>query len=337
MKVKRLLVVRADGSREMGLGHLYRSRSLAAMMGEAFTCVLFTRVVPDGMRELLEKTYVATIEIGERKAGDEIAFMAAAIEVHFKRSADQVTFLLDGYHFGTDYQLKVKQAGYRLVCIDDVHEGYFHCDLLINHSGSARRSDYEAAGYTEFLLGLRYALLGEVFLGVARSRVRSGVEERALSTFISFGGSDQFNLSQTATTLALEAGIPVIHVVAGPANQYLPELQALAAANPGRIQLHAGLSAREMCAVMQRCDKAITSPSSVALEYLSTGGTLYLKPYVDNQQEFYADCVERKLALPMEEFPDGETDQKLLQTIFDGRQAERLREAILNLKNNPLP
>ena len=40
--------------------------------------------------------------------------------------------VLDGYHFDTNYQTKIKQKGCKLVCIDDLHDKHFVADIIIH-------------------------------------------------------------------------------------------------------------------------------------------------------------------------------------------------------------
>ena len=321
------LIIRADGSTQRGLGHLYRSAALADMLRNDFQAILAYREAPDEVEGFFPETFKHYIDLSTYSVEQEALGLVAEVNKQIGRKT--AIYLLDGYQFDDQYQTTLKQQGLLLACIDDIHAYPFVCDLLINHASSARRDQYNASDYTQFLLGLPFALTRSPFRQQARSR--NGAIGSLNDVFVCLGGADPLNLSLDTAKTCLSTPTINIHVVLGPAHPSRDSLTTLQNTHPNRLHLYHNLSAEAIAELMAHCGIGVTSPSGVALEYLSTGGHLFLRPFVDNQQEFYADVTAKGLALPYADFPQGRVDQGLVTTTFDGRQAERFRAAFQQL------
>ncbi len=69
----------------------------------------------------------------------------------FKIFRIAIIVVLDGYHFGTNYQKQIKLKGAKLVCIDDMHDKEFVADLIINHIPRITPQDYNVQPFTNLL------------------------------------------------------------------------------------------------------------------------------------------------------------------------------------------
>jgi UDP-2,4-diacetamido-2,4,6-trideoxy-beta-L-altropyranose hydrolase len=102
--------------------------------------------------------------------------------------------VLDGYHFDSAYQRRVKQDGYRLLAIDDMaHLEHYYADVVLNQNAHAQGLQYSCENHTRVLAGTKYALLRREFLAWrTRRRENPDVASRVLVTL---GGSDPDNLT----------------------------------------------------------------------------------------------------------------------------------------------
>ena len=133
--------IRADGSSQIGLGHLVRCSALAHMLKDHFEITFYSKEIPDAMlAELNSNGFIC------HKIKNENEF--------FNQLNDKNIAVLDGYNFGTDYQKQVKDTGSKLICIDDLHDQKFLADLIINHAPGITPQDYKAKTYTQFALSL---------------------------------------------------------------------------------------------------------------------------------------------------------------------------------------
>ena len=324
------LYIRADGNAQMGLGHVIRSLALAEMLSADFDCHFLIRMPIRLLIPQIKAVCEELIVLPEPEND-----LAEADFLNHSVLPPESLVVLDGYHFTTEYQRLLKKARHTLVCIDDIHASPFLADAVINHAGGAQPTDYETADYTKLYLGLSYLLARSPFRAAARKRVPLEMREEAV--FICFGGADPNN--ETLTTLQKCEALPTLkkcYVILGSAYLHQEALDQFIAQSKLEIVKLNNLSAEEMVIYMQKCRAAITSPSTVAYEYLSVGGILYLKVIADNQKEVYQHALSTGLAFALEDYP--QHDQELLQRalhlqkqLLDGEQDKRLRQVFFDL------
>ncbi|MBN2122698.1 MAG: UDP-2,4-diacetamido-2,4,6-trideoxy-beta-L-altropyranose hydrolase, partial [Deltaproteobacteria bacterium] len=153
----------ANASESIGAGHLMRSLALAQGLAEKghgltlMTCPESGDNLIAPWRALGAGVFV---ESPQMSTAEPAARCLARAE---KADADWV--VLDGYGFDSDYQNAVKEAGYRLLVIDDTaHLPGYHAAILLNQNWNAPHLDYQCDPETAMLLGSRYVLLRREFL-----------------------------------------------------------------------------------------------------------------------------------------------------------------------------
>lgn len=344
MTNKPLVVFRADGHSSMGLGHLIRSSALAEMLSPTFHCVLVYRDCPPSLLPTLREGFsdfkVATSEPGSKVDAVELVSFAKSLALELQHGYVEVQkkwdpiIVLDGYHFKTDYQRVIKDAGFKLVCIDDIHACPFRADVIINHAPNADKKVYEAKPNTIYCLGLDYVLLRSPFRAAALSLPRGS--ESMNQVFICLGGADPQNHSLAVLReAALKRTDATFQLVLGSAYLGSEALNEFLQENPDlNVHIHRNLSAHEMVTLMQVCGQAITSPSTICLEYLSVGGVLHLFLIADNQKDIEKALYELQLAKPFSDFGLTLTTQltSTAARVFDGKQGDRVRSIFRGLQ-----
>lgn len=265
------VILRADGNSRMGLGHLVRSLALAHMLESKFSVIFVVKEAPVSFLENLSiKGFSYQLVTDEREWLNGLA-------------AQQVV-VLDGYHFDTVLQRRVKQTGAMLVCIDDLHDQPFVADLIVNHTPGVTEADYEAASYTRFALGPKYALLRPSFLKAAQISRKT---DRINTLLICFGGADINNVTEAVLAWAVKKEqLKKIIVVAGAAYQYEDCLMHLM--EEERVEYYKNIEEQAMADLMLRADAAVVPSSSVLLEVIACG-TLPIICYTVNNQKFLHD------------------------------------------------
>ncbi|MCX6219205.1 UDP-2,4-diacetamido-2,4,6-trideoxy-beta-L-altropyranose hydrolase [Spirosoma sp.] len=326
------LVFRADGGAQIGLGHIMRCLAIAEMMNDAFSLSFAIQQPSDAVRDLLTQ---ASFDIISLPQTTDYAADAQNLSSHL---TGHEFVLLDGYSFGADYQQTVKQHCKKLIVVDDLIAWHQYADVVINHGGTIQAVDYQAESYTQFLTGTAYALLRKPFLeaGIQRST-------HTLTTFqprrvlVNLGGADPDNIShRVVETLLNEPLVQQIVVVLGAAN---PHRNSFANYAEDRVQIRRNLSPVEMVEVIQSCDVAVVSCSTISYEVATVS-----KPFVgiltaDNQailRTFYKDNhialavlekaftgyeLRAALSLPVSTVNNTLINQ---QRYFDGRSGERI-------------
>ncbi|HKO80322.1 MAG TPA: UDP-2,4-diacetamido-2,4,6-trideoxy-beta-L-altropyranose hydrolase [Chitinophagaceae bacterium] len=316
--------IRADGSTNIGLGHLVRCIALAQMLKNEFDIYFVSRQAPTNIIKEVEQSGFgfSTIETEESFFG-----MLSGKEI----------VVIDNYYFETDYQKKIKDLGCKLVCIDDLHDKEFYADLIINQVPGTKPADYKAQFYTQFALGPDYALLRTSFLEQARKQKKI---DKIESVFICFGGSDSKNLTTKTLELILdEKRFKKIIVITGVAFNYMDKLQPTIEKD-SRVQHYHGVNEDEMVELMEMSDLAIVPASGILLEAIAVGCIVISGMYVDNQKFVFEEYKKAGLFESAENF----SKQHLIKAIdkvfslpfandkiIDGCSAQRISKCFRQL------
>ena len=199
------------------------------------------------------------------------------------RDHEETWVVLDGYHFNSVFQSRIKKTGCRLLVIDDLATlPHHYADVLLNQNIHAPDLHYHCEPYTQLLLGNRYALLRSDFL-TWRDWQRD-IPPVAHKLLVTLGGSDPQN--QTAKVigalnhLAMK-GLETL-VIVGPANDRVDSLQSVVRTS--------GVSARlvtsppSMAELMAWADVAISAAGSTCWELAFMGVPSLMLVLADNQQ-----------------------------------------------------
>lgn len=278
--LSRQLLIRVDSSANMGSGHLMRCLALAQAWQDHGGSVLFVAAceLPNAKTRLIEEGFdIVNIQTNPGSAED--AYLTT--ELAHKYNASWV--VVDGYHFGGDYQKAIKEAGLNLLFFDDYgHVNYYTADVVLNQNIHADEKLYRnRAEYTKLLLGTRYVLLRREFLrwqGYKRE-----IPETARKLLITMGGSDP----QNATLKVLQAlryvdidGLEAVVVVGG-GNPHYETLKDLASgANlPVRIER----DVKDISQLMAWADVAITAGGTTCWELAFMGVPFIVIVLAENQ------------------------------------------------------
>ncbi len=262
---------RADADSQIGYGHFIRSLALADMLKDDFDCVFVTKNPTEYQRKQVNDI-CRLVELPEEDS---------CFDLFLNMLGGDEIVVLDNYFYTKEYQLKIKQKGVKLVCIDDFRNREIFCDVLINTSVSEMEQlPLVKAKYK--LLGLSWSLLRKDFLIPISDKTESSLKR----VVICFGGADELDLTRKALSVVLrEQNVVHIDVVVGAIknkDNYLVD---------DRVNVYQNIAASEMAKLLRMADYCIVSTSGVALEAIAVGCKAYTGYYVDNQKELYNNLV----------------------------------------------
>jgi UDP-2,4-diacetamido-2,4,6-trideoxy-beta-L-altropyranose hydrolase len=276
------ILVRADASDKIGTGHIMRCFALAQALQEANYLVTFlmaTTVPTLETRLFSEGIDVKHLDVNLGSSEDARQIITTAKQLH----ANFV--IVDGYQFGSDYQLMLKEAGLKILFLDDYgHAEHYYADLVLNQNLSANLDWYcHRESYTELLLGCSYSLLRREF-GQWQEWQRQ-IPEVAKKILITLGGSDPDNV--TLKVMQALQYIKVedleILVVVGGSNPHDKQLKTVAQSMPSVIRLVK--NANNMPELMAWADLAIAAGGSTNWELAFMGLPTVVITLADNQRE----------------------------------------------------
>jgi len=287
------LIIRADASVAIGTGHVMRCLALAQAWQDAGGSVVFamaesTPAIDSRFRS--EGMEIVHLDVSPNSLQDSRAFAALA----FNRRA--VWAVVDGYRFDSEYQHNLKNAGLKLLLVDDLgqYERYF-ADIILNQNVHAREQMYASReAYTRLLLGPRFAMLRRDFR--PWGQWRREIAPNGRKVLVMMGGSDPDNVTATVLQALRTVNIGGLEVIAvlGGSNPHTAFLQDSASQSP-RIRFFK--DAANMPDLMAWADIAVSAAGSTCAEMCLLGLPAILIDLAENQTPVAEELGRRKAAI----------------------------------------
>ncbi len=327
------LIVRADATSAIGVGHVMRCIALAQRWQGQVHFV--SRCDAETLSQLIrsqgfEFHYVA----------DSVAGWEAVASIAGRSSGHAIVF--DGYDFGAADYRRASSLGLIVVAIDDnAHLPEYPVDILVNQNPFAASLSYTTARETTRLLGSRFALMRREFADatIPRSAVRD-----IPTVLVTMGGSDPANVTPLIIDAAKQIGEINVVVVAGMANPATAQLRRMIAGNPPLTLEPAVL---DMSHLMRESDIVITAAGSTCWECCCLGLPMLTVVVAENQRRNAAalaeaqasvnlgwydhltvDSVAQELEVLLADRGKRERIARNAQILVDGKGASRVAETI---------
>lgn len=288
------IFIRADGSPQIGLGHLMRCLALAQALRRQGREAVFATRPADGTAAGLPDAYgfnVTKVPL-ELDQQSEAGFILDRM-----RSAGSRLIVVDHYGLGEEFRKPIVDAGMTLAALDDISDSeILTCHAVLNQNLGAESLEarYRAIApkAQELLLGARFFMLREE-LAQAGEFIRFGRQERwnriALgmqqpNLLIMMGGADTLGLTPRVTAISSQfsARFGHIYVVCGHAMpESLVKAAKLAIDPTSNISV---LQSPDMAVMLARADIAITAGGSSSMEMAYCGIPALLIQTADNQK-----------------------------------------------------
>jgi UDP-2,4-diacetamido-2,4,6-trideoxy-beta-L-altropyranose hydrolase len=280
--------IRADGNEQIGLGHLVRCSALAHMLKDDFEITFFCLSIPSS---LVQEFNICGFKV--KHITDDKDFLGTI--------SQDIIVVLDGYDFDIDYQKNIKERGAYLVYVDDLHDKEFVSDLIINHTPNASPLQYKARPYTQFALGLDFALLRPVFLDPVK---KSRQFDNNGTILICFGGADPKGLTlRTLKVVVQFERFKKIIVITGAAYNKSTAFDHLITSD-SRIDHRHKLNEEQMLDTMLESEVAVVPASGILYEALSAGCKVISGCAADNQKHVYENLREGKFFIDAGDFSE---------------------------------
>jgi UDP-2,4-diacetamido-2,4,6-trideoxy-beta-L-altropyranose hydrolase len=275
------LLLRADANARIGSGHVMRCLALAeAWQERGGQATFLTAMKSPSLRARLESEDVRTVEVAAEPGDADDAGQAAALA----RELNASWVVVDGYHFGAAYQQAIKDAGLRLLFIDDNgHAEHYCCDLLLNQNAHACEGLYASREPgTRLLLGTRYSLLRREFWPWRQWRRR--IAPVAGKVLVTLGGSDPDNVTLKVIRALGQTALQDVEatVLVGGDNPHYAELHAAAGESPTAIRLEQ--NATNVPELMAWADLAVSAGGSTCWELALMGLPSLVIVLAENQR-----------------------------------------------------
>ncbi len=282
----RHVVLRANASSAVGIGHVIRCRTLAeALVSHGWQATLVSRDLPDPLVRSLADSGIGHAPLPPGSATADESDLIGDLVGGTDSLVVGDGYDLDSSWFGAVHE-RLPTA--TVMAIDDLADRPLPVDVVLNQNLGADASAYVRLipGSATVLAGPRFALLRPEFAQLrAQRRHRDGRIDRIL---VFMSGADASDVTRRAVIAVGGLGRPV-DVVVGAAYPYLSELRTLAGTQAD-TDVH--VNTDSMASLMDRADLAIGAAGSATWERCALGVPAVLVTLADNQVPVGALLVE---------------------------------------------
>jgi UDP-2,4-diacetamido-2,4,6-trideoxy-beta-L-altropyranose hydrolase len=347
------LVIRADASSRMGIGHVMRCLTLANALHERGVAVLFVCREHDGhLCNLIEKQGF-TVSRLPRKAGyrpegthARTACLGASWQEDSELTAKEISKLnskpdwlvIDHYMLDERWERALRPSVGSIMVMDDLADRNHDCDVLLDdgyYDNFECRYDGLVPEKCERLLGPRYMLLRKEFADARRMhRHRDGVIRRVL---VSLGGSDPANYTLEVIQAIRTLNRPSleIDIVVGTSYPSFAEIERVCQAE-ANFHLHSQLT--NMAQLMAASDIAVSAGGFTSYELAYMGVPSLLLPISKAQDKLADGIVKHGAAInlglteifPFEQLLEGfhEVDRSPTRCLEMSRNGQQLVDGL---------
>jgi UDP-2,4-diacetamido-2,4,6-trideoxy-beta-L-altropyranose hydrolase len=313
-----MLLIRVDGSVQIGTGHVMRCLSLAAAWSAAGGQIHFV------LAECTPALHARLDEFGAATTMLKVAPGSTADAVATIALADKLTpswIVADGYSFGTEWQKQVHTAGYELLVFDDYgHAAHYYADVILNQNLDALAELYASReSYTQLLLGTSYAVLRPEFNKWREWRRQ--IRETAQAVLITLGGADPNNVTSTIMDALSPLTNLTIVLAIGGTNPHRSVVERIISGMASPVQLM--IDATTMGELMAEADVAIAAGGTTSWELAFMGLPSIVVTLADNQRRIVAALTRSGISV----------DAGAIESLDF---AERLRSSLTRLAGSPV-
>ncbi len=280
---------RADASLTIGTGHVMRCLTLAdALRNRGAQCVFLSRDHKANLHEVVEARGHSIVSLGgvdgSATQGSSVIGHANWLGVDLERdiydsrskliSLNIDWLIVDHYALDAEWEESMRPFCKRIMVIDDLADRNHSADLLLDQNLGAVAAEYESRVPKKCLLmlGPRYALLRQEFVGLREDSLLRRSEAKLHKLLITMGGVDREDVTSRVLDALdgceLSKGLAVT-VVMGPKAPWRDKVMARAERLPFPTVVL--VNSHNMGALMRDADLAIGGAGSTAWERCCLG------------------------------------------------------------------
>lgn len=260
------ILIRADSSSQIGLGHMMRDFVLATQ----YPNDTITFACQDLVGNIIAKIPYP-VHLVSSNNPEELVALILSLEI------DMVIF--DHYGINSTYEKFIKdKTGVIIMSLDDTYEKH-HCDILLNHNISADKNRYIGLvpPHCELQCGNAYTLIRDEF-----KNEKEISRKKIYDIFIAMGGADTANL--TLNILKTLSDSLNVCVVTTTANAHLDTLKAYTNVKKN-LSLH--INSTNIAELLHESHLAIITPSVMVHEVLFMKIPFIAIKTASNQEDIY--------------------------------------------------
>lgn len=343
------VIVRADGNKSIGMGHLMRMLAIADQMDPCMASISFVLASESGADLVKSHGYeVFVLSTDPSDMDGELPELLPLLDREAGQYPDPLLLLLDSYFVTDHYIREIKSFG-KVFLMDDLMRDSYPVDGVINYNVFAEQ-DWYALHYPDKLrwIGPAYVPLRPEFTDTTKADTNHSNQ-----ILITTGGGDQEHIG-AKILYSLYCPDYIFHVILGNFSGQDLELEAFAARKENIILHHA---VDHMAELMSKCMLGITAGGSTVYEMCAMKLPFLVFSYAENQEAlaeyigeaqagYFAGAYHKAPKACLDEIKTGfelatgSPEHRMLwrenaSGIVDGLGAKRLADGLLKYCNSP--
>lgn len=318
---------RTNANNEIGTGHVMRCIAFGQLLkDEGHEVTFLTQTTNEGLLNKLRKEDFGIMQFDEKPD----LMKDAEITIEKSKELDIDWIITDNYKFTTEYQKRIKENNYNLLCIDDLAETHFVSDIVLNQNINAVKIfNYSCEPYTKLLLGTKCVLLRREFR--REKNWQREFNEDCKNILITMGGSDPENSTSKILNAVEEIDMALnIKVILGSSYNFIDEIEELK--NNSKHNIEVLINIENLVPDMKWADLALTAAGTTVWELAYLQTPMIVGVIADNQIHVAVEMEKEGFAMSFGWVREINSD-KIISTIKIAlTSAIRLR-LLNNLKN----
>jgi UDP-2,4-diacetamido-2,4,6-trideoxy-beta-L-altropyranose hydrolase len=278
------ILIRADSSSRIGLGHVMRDLVLASRLKieNPDAKIFFASQNLDG--NINHKILEAGYRLHTLNSNKKVELLELIKLLHID------LLVIDCYDIDYMYESFIKaNSDVKIMVLDDTYEKH-DCDILLNHNISADEKKYKnlLPANCELRCGAKYRLLREEFYEQKRKRKKYNNHQ---TIFIAMGGTDEKNISKKIIKVLKKFKNIKVHLVTTSSNKHIKSLSRYIK-NQKFVTLH--VDSNTIAKLMRKSDFAIVTPSVILNEVYFMKLPFIAIKTASNQDDMYKYLKQKK-------------------------------------------
>nr|WP_286675300.1 UDP-2,4-diacetamido-2,4,6-trideoxy-beta-L-altropyranose hydrolase [Clostridium sp. CH2] len=272
------IFIRADGGKNIGIGHIMRMIVLAKALNKYHSVFFICKESKNDIRKFesgIEKLKVSDFNV---LLIDEENVINEIVKLQKKYKADML--ISDSYDVDEEYFENLKQYFKLTGYMDDVNKCKMNVDFIINQNFNAEYIDYSKTvnKETKLLLGSKYCLLRDEFRNIKNKYIK----KKVFNIIVTVGGSDPHGIINRVCDYIKKLDFK-FHIVIGPSFN-MEHIKKIKKLNETQKNINLYFNAN-MFELMKNCDLGISSCGSTLYELSACGVPTIGIIIADNQKD----------------------------------------------------
>ena len=298
--IKMKIIIRADGRKKLGMGHIIRSIALAHHL--------------QNIKPNADVVFITKFLEGEQMLKD-FGFTVVLLEdneISQLKSLNGDVLITDFLNTDNNLLLAIKkQTNLKIISIDNnTHLKELCADIVVNANVFSEQS-LKTINNTTYLLGPQYMLLRDSF-----NNSKKEITADARSIFVMFGGTDPCGNTIKTIEALKESENLKLNVVLGPGFNSHNELDKMM--NSAKADINLFFSPRNIIDVMNESDIAVLSSGVSLFEIACLGIPSITIPQADHEEDIAKEFHSRGASLNLGRYPSQTTIRESVNNLLIG-------------------